>query len=540
MKKWIGLFLTAALLCGALLSGAALGEVSQIETVETVPAMAAAGEAENAAETQEMKINYSFDKQTASAGEVITATWSYENVVEPLMYMHASWLVDIDGTTSTEVVKDLDKSHNSLSLTVEENYLRARLWVTVGDADGKSCFVLSAYLNLNGAASVTPMPATTAQATPQPTAPQDHTHNYEDGVCRICGYQCPHTKTWLAEEGTTTTTYKDTGSNAYHKEENTVSFGIEFCEECDKLVNFKPAETVTLQMGHVYEKRDGQYVCSKCGHVNTCTHEGLTIQNPDLVYEDFGDNRYHRQTLNKSSSAQEAWCEECGVTFDLNELDYIYEKYELHDYRYDVNPNGICAICGHVNTCQHDGMPMAYDGERFFDVGDETYHYLLVTFNESLNETIRSCPDCGREFVYDPVRTGGYPIAHSYDDEGICVKCGHKRVGPVIPNVYALDLSGVTKTNETGGTGIVKRTEGNQPATGLYARVTWVYTLSNEDTFAYCAMKDVIANGDEITFNMVSPKAPYGATLEAVQVALVKDEFADEKGTYEALASAKK
>ena len=31
MKKWIGLFLTAALLCGALLSGAALGEVSQIE-----------------------------------------------------------------------------------------------------------------------------------------------------------------------------------------------------------------------------------------------------------------------------------------------------------------------------------------------------------------------------------------------------------------------------------------------------------------------------------------------------------------------------
>ncbi len=110
----------------------------------------------------------------------------------------------------------------------------------------------------------------------------------------------------------------------------------------------------------------------------------------------------------------------------------------------------------------------------------------------------------------------------------------------VIPNKYELDLSGVNKTNNTSGKGILKVTQGNQPVEGLYARVTWVYTLSNDDSFAYCAMKTVVVGEDGITFNMVSPKAPYGATLDAVQVALVTDEFADGKGTYDALATARK
>ena len=110
-----------------------------------------------------------------------------------------------------------------------------------------------------------------------------------------------------------------------------------------------------------------------------------------------------------------------------------------------------------------------------------------------------------------------------------------------IPNKYKLDLSEVTKTNNTSGKGTVVRTEGDDYMGGLYARVTWVYTLSNDDSFAYCAMKEVILNGkDTLTFNMVSPKAPYGATLDAVQVALVTDPEADAKGAYTALASARK
>ena len=104
---------------------------------------------------------------------------------------------------------------------------------------------------------------------------------------------------------------------------------------------------------------------------------------------------------------------------------------------------------------------------------------------------------------------------------------------------YTLDLSGVTKTNNTSGTGRVKLAGGTAPEQALYARVTWVYTLSNEDSFAYCAMKNVVFSEGEGTFNMVSPKAPYGATLDAVQVALVDDPEADGKGTYTAFATAR-
>ena len=104
---------------------------------------------------------------------------------------------------------------------------------------------------------------------------------------------------------------------------------------------------------------------------------------------------------------------------------------------------------------------------------------------------------------------------------------------------YALDLSGVTKTNNTSGTGMVT-VSGGEPTAALYARVTWVYTLSNEDSFAYCAMKAVKRQDEALLFNMVSPKAPYGATLDSVQVALVTDPDADAKGSYDALATARK
>ena len=538
MKK-ISLFLALALVCAALFCASAPGEAEEL-----LPEAVAVEAAANDAEEQEMRINYKIDKTSANKGDVITATWDYENIAEPFSYVSACWLVEFDGAGSTkEVVRTGDKASKSLSLTVLEDYTMARLWVGVGGADDRSTFALSDPIPLNVTPASDPTPAATPEAgttpAPTPTGGQ-HMHSFANGVCTICGYRCPHEKTWKASGETTTRNYVDTGSDAYHQEEIVVTPPIEICESCNQLVNFQPAVTTTNQMGHAYEQKDGKYVCQLCGHVDTCLHENLTIQSDDLVYEDYRDNKFHRQTLKKGSSVQEAWCEDCGVIFDLNELDYNFEKYELHNYKYDVNPNGICAVCGHVNTCQHNGMAMSYTGQRIYDIGDEMYHYLFVSFSKTEEEKVRYCPDCGREFVNDPERVNGYPIPHVFDDEGVCTVCGHKRLGPAIPNVYALDLSGVTKTNETGGTGVVKRTEGNQPATGLYARVTWVYTLSNEDTFAYCAMKDVIANGDEITFNMVSPKAPYGATLEAVQVALVKDEFADEKGTYEALASAKK
>lgn len=103
--------------------------------------------------------------------------------------------------------------------------------------------------------------------------------------------------------------------------------------------------------------------------------------------------------------------------------------------------------------------------------------------------------------------------------------------------IFTLDLSGVTKDGTTTGTGVVRTGSGAVPAYALYVRVTWVYTLSDGSSFAYCAMKDV---NSSLRFDMESPTLPFGAKLDAVQTALVTDPNAYKSGSYTALATASK
>ena len=93
---------------------------------------------------------------------------------------------------------------------------------------------------------------------------------------------------------------------------------------------------------------------------------------------------------------------------------------------------------------------------------------------------------------------------------------------------YKLDLSKVTKTDTTAGTGMI--TMGKKEYKALYVRVAWHYTLANGDTFSYCVIKDVVEDKDgNHTFKMAGPTAPYGATLNMVQVTLTDDAAADVK-----------
>ncbi len=396
--------------------------------------------------------------------------------------------------------------------------------------------------NAAPAPTATPTPTATVQptATPSPM-PAPHEHDFVDGICTECGYACPHENTWHSSGGYTSTKYTDTGSNAKHLAEVTVMSDIEICADCDTWVNSTPSENVTGLFWHDYEERDGQYVCVKCGHVNTCPHEKVFILAVGTTYEDFGDNLNHRVTFRKGTEVQDGWCEDCGLDFSDTTLKEDYTQVETHSYSYDVNDNGICEDCGHVNTCTHPNVKSEYFGAVVFDTGDDTYHYLYEGLTDLAGDLVEYCPDCGKEFDYSFLETGKYPIAHTYDENGVCTECGHVRAQQQeTGNKYEIDLSGVEKTNNTSGTGTVKLVSGSQPVEGLYARVTWVYTLSNGDSFAYCAMKKVEVSDSSITFKMVSPKAPYGATLDSVQVALVTDPEADAKGSYDALATGRK
>lgn len=254
-------------------------------------------------------------------------------------------------------------------------------------------------------------------------------------------------------------------------------------------------------------------------------------------------------------------CSVCGLTKDFNGP-YNPEKCEDGKHQYekieqlpatctrDGSTTYICRLCGDKKTettaalghnlkeevvieatCANGGV----DGKIL--VSCTRCDYLATKTVKAPAHKIVEDPEVPAE-VGKPGKTAG---SH-------CEVCGEVIVPQEdipalpeeIPNEYSLDLSGVTKSGSTSGTGKVILKKGNQPTDGLYARVTWIYTLEDGGSFAYCAMKDVVDNGDELTFKMVGPQKPFGASLDAVQVALVTNPDADASGYYTPLALASK
>lgn len=113
---------------------------------------------------------------------------------------------------------------------------------------------------------------------------------------------------------------------------------------------------------------------------------------------------------------------------------------------------------------------------------------------------------------------------------------------PVVPNKFAIDLSGVNVNgNATSGAGEVKRTEGNEPLPeNLYARITWSYVLSDGSTFAWKWTVPVSAVGDTLNFIAQSGDMDESATLDEIQVALVTNADAHLSPEYTPIATAKK
>ena len=105
---------------------------------------------------------------------------------------------------------------------------------------------------------------------------------------------------------------------------------------------------------------------------------------------------------------------------------------------------------------------------------------------------------------------------------------------------YELSLENVV-LNEggTSGDGTVRVESTTQLLLMIYARVTWVYRLANDDSYAVCELREVEFAGKTGAFSLNSGTAPTGAVLRAVQVALVTDSGADKRGSYVPLAIAK-
>ena len=68
-----------------------------------------------------------------------------------------------------------------------------------------------------------------------------------------------------------------------------------------------------------------------------------------------------------------------------------------------------------------------------------------------------------------------------------------------------------------------------QSQNGLYLRVTYVYTLSSGESRAECRTVSVQSDG---SFQLTNPATPAGATLDAIQAALVTDANSHLGGAY--------
>jgi len=293
---------------------------------------------------------------------------------------------------------------------------------------------------------------------------------------------------------------------------------VRTCERCgqtkDYNGNYSPEECKT----HIWEEEPIEVVDA------TCAEEGSITKRCKVC------GTLETETIEKLphtfvETVKEATCEEDGMTIR------------------------VCSVCGHTET----------------EVGEKAtgHDYVAEVVVEATckgegkdGKILYTCSKCGdlyTETVKAPehviVVDEAVPaeVGKAGKTEGShCSACGdvivaQEEIPAIVGNTFELSLDNVTMDDNTSGTGTVVR-EGTEELQKLYARVTWVYTLSNGDSFAYCAMKEVKSaeEANTFTFNMTSPKKPYGATLDSVQVALVTDAEADASGSYDALAFAKK
>lgn len=207
----------------------------------------------------------------------------------------------------------------------------------------------------------------------------DHRHQYEQGVCSICGYHCSHIyyESSICEA---------CGEECKHQNHTTGGW----CEECRAEVKHNFA--------------DG--VCEDCGYV--CTHQ-MEIMKDDqgrvyYVCYTCGLECYHDGTWGNVYG--EGRCDICGAVCD-------HRYYETGDSAF--NSEYVCEICGLI--CHHTNH--AWEGYCTV-CGKQVGH----TWNNG------ECEGCGRicyhEFNGNTCTICGLYCEHEWDSQnGVCLNCGH-------------------------------------------------------------------------------------------------------------------
>ncbi len=240
-------------------------------------------------------------------------------------------------------------------------------------------------------------------------------HDYDEaGKCEDCGHvnTCTHANTEANEYISGDRTYTPV-SNKYHNV-NGELWQESYCNDCKRwLPGVKVSDSGSVEEWHDYDE-NGK--CEDCGHVNTCTHPNMNV-NDYIYYEGRTyqaiDNRVHLVT---GKVYRDEWCNECG----WDPEDEMIAESGSEEYNHDYDGNK-CVDCGHVNTCTHGNTwideYIEYDSRKYEPI-DIKYH--LVT-GKLMERTY--CEDCDTEVSEKVVsENGSLEETHNYED-GVCRNC---------------------------------------------------------------------------------------------------------------------
>ena len=213
-------------------------------------------------------------------------------------------------------------------------------------------------------------------------------HAFEDGVCTVCGYACPHADTyeWYEPDyDASTYTPVDAWTHTYaeHGTLQTV------CENCGATVSEKE-EVRTGTGSHAYF--DG--VCDLCGAENACPHDLTTVE---YIWEEETYVKIDENTHKKAYDAEGyIRCLRCGEDVGTTPVRHV-EMIEEHSF---YEGECYCGATCEVVQCDHANRVEVWDPEDDEVVeltGTDVYNHTGV-FKRYFYPM---CVDCGERFYHE-------------------------------------------------------------------------------------------------------------------------------------------
>ena len=245
---------------------------------------------------------------------------------------------------------------------------------------------------------------------------EEEWHEFEDGVCTLCRYenQCEHKhkERWLDFDEDANATYTPE-NNKYHLVSGEAYEVIE-CVDCGEILSRDFIGNTSDRQQHDY---DTNGVCEICGYENECEHEDQETWlefGEDATYTP-ENNRYH---LVSGEATEITYCNDCGQRIGERSIGYTEDYEEWHDY----DENGVCAICGYENQCEHEDTDtwLDFDENATYESIDNEYH---LASGEAYMVTY--CCDCDQTLSREYVGNTSEKDWHWYED-GVCRLCNHE------------------------------------------------------------------------------------------------------------------